>query len=507
MATKKKTTPIKKRVKEKEDVVIVSRIPKEKEWKLLYFKRGMDIEKESALYKGLCVDCEKRETCIIPQPDSGIWRCKDYIQEKAIVAKREAPNLYKNVSRQFNKAADMMNLDPNIRKILSMTTNEIVVNFPVKKDDGMIEMFTGYRVQHNNILGPYKGGLRYHPSVDLDEIRSLATWMTWKSAIIDIPLGGAKGGIQIDPSSYSISELERITRRFTFALGNNIGPDYDIPAPDVNTNSQIMAWILDTYLSTIPPNQRQSGISIVTGKPIESGGSLGRDKATGQGVVFTIEEWAKENNFNLKGATYFVQGFGNVGSWAARLMKLHGSKLIAVEDVSGAIFNPKGLDPEDLLSFTKSNDGVIVGYPKGELIDHETFMKIRADIFIPSALENQITATTAPLIDVKLIAEGANGPTDPDGDMILQSKGVDVIPDILCNAGGVIVSYFEWLQNKRSESWDLDEVDIKLHKKITEAYGRVRETAKEYNTDWRTAAYIVALSRLERVYKDRGIFP
>jgi len=508
VATKKKTTTLKKRVKGKEDVVIISRIPKEKEWKLLYFKKGMDIEKESALYKGLCTNCEKRETCTIPQPDSGIWRCKDYIQEKPIVAKREKVGLYKNVEQQFNKAANMMNLDPNIRKILSMTTNEIMVNFPVKMDDGRIEMFKGYRVQHNNALGPFKGGLRFHPSVDLDEIRSLATWMTWKSAIVNIPFGGAKGGIQIRPSSYSISELERITRRFTFELGCNIGPDYDIPAPDVNTNAQIMAWMLDTYLSTVPPNERQRCISVVTGKPIDLGGSAGRDKATGQGVVFTIEEWAKDNNFNLKGATYFVQGFGNVGSWAARLMKLHGSKLIAVEDVSGAIFNPKGLDPEDLLNFTRLNDSVIVGYQKGEPIDHETFMKTGADIFIPSALESQITATTAPLLDVKLVAEGANGPTDPDGDMILQSKGVDVIPDILCNAGGVIVSYFEWLQNKRSESWDLDEVDIKLYKKIVEAYGRVRDTAKEYNnTDWRTAAYIVALSRLEKVYKERGIFP
>ncbi len=433
---------------------------------------------------------------------------KNQIQKTAKKPREtQKTSVYDNVIKQFNKAADLMELDIEIRKILAKTTNEITVNFPVKMDDGHIEMFTGYRVQHNNILGPYKGGLRYHPAVDINEVRALATWMTWKSGIVKIPFGGSKGGVQLQLDKYSITELERITRRFTFALGDNIGPEYDIPAPDVNTNSQIMAWILDTYLSTRPPCERNRCTHIVTGKPIESGGSLGRDKATGQGVVFTIEEWAKDNNFNLKGATYFVQGFGNVGSWAARLMKLHGSELIAVEDVSGAIFNPEGLDPEDLLSFTRSNNGVIVGYPKGELIDHETFMKIRADIFIPSALENQITATTAPLINVKLIAEGANGPTDPDGDMILQSKGVDVIPDILCNAGGVIVSYFEWLQNKRSESWDLDEVDIKLHKKITEAYGRVRETAKEYNTDWRTAAYIVALSRLERVYKDRGIFP
>lgn len=504
--TKKKTTTKDRKEKTKAQVIL-SKIRKEKHWKLLYAPKDKEEKKVMGTYKGLCITCEKRETCTIPEPEGGIWRCKEYIQEKPIIGERKEAGLYKNVAKQFDKAAELMGLDRNIRKILSMTTNEILVNFPVKMDDGKIEMFTGYRVQHNNMLGPFKGGLRFHPSVDLNEVRALATWMTWKSAITSIPFGGAKGGIQIDPSSYSINELERITRRFTYALGSNIGPEYDIPAPDVNTNSQIMAWILDTYLSTMPPNGRQSGVSVVTGKPVELGGSLGRDKATGQGVVFTIEQWAKDNNFDLKGATYFVQGFGNVGSWAARLMKSCGSKLVAVEDISGAFFNIKGIDPENLINYTKLHNGLISGYPKAKPIDHETLMKTKADIFIPSALENQITTETAPFINVKVVAEGANGPTDPEGDMILQSKGIDVIPDILCNAGGVIVSYFEWLQNKQSESWDLDEVDIKLHKKIVEAYRRVRDTAREYNTDWRTAAYIVALSRLEKVYRERGIFP
>jgi glutamate dehydrogenase (NAD(P)+) len=415
--------------------------------------------------------------------------------------------VYNNVVRQFDKAADLIKLDDNIRKILAMTTNEIVINFPVKMDDGRIEMFTGYRVQHNSALGPFKGGLRFHPAVDIDEVRALATWMTWKSAIVNIPFGGAKGGIQLDPSQYSMTELEHITRRFTFALGSNIGPEYDIPAPDVNTTAQIMAWILDTYLSTMPPQERQRCTHVVTGKPIESGGSLGRDKATGQGVVFTIEEWAKDNGFELRGATYTVQGFGNVGSWAARLMKQHGSKLIAVEDVSGAIANPSGIDPDDLIDYAKKNRSLISGYTKAEPIDRKTLLQTQADIFIPAALENQITAETAPWLNVKLVAEGANGPTDPDGDRILQEKGIHVIPDILCNAGGVIVSYFEWLQNKRSEFWELEEVDRKLHKKILGAYGRVRDAAKKYNTDWRTAAYIVALLALEKVYKERGIFP
>lgn len=416
------------------------------------------------------------------------------------------PNIYENVKRQFDKAADLMGLDPNIRKILAKPINEIRVNFPVKMDDGNVEMFSGYRVQHNNVLGPYKGGLRYHPKVDLDEVRALATWMTWKSAITNIPFGGAKGGVQIDPFKYSPSELERITRRFTFALRQYIGPEYDIPAPDVNTNAQIMAWMLDTYLSTIPPKERRCSIHIVTGKPIESGGSLGRDKATGQGVVFCIEEWAEENNFDLNGATYIIQGFGNVGSWAARLMKPHGAKLIACEDVTGAICNSEGIDPDELTVFVKEHGGV-KGYHGCKEIDHETFLATKADIFIPAALENQITKETAPILNVKMVAEGANGPTNVDGDEILQKRGIHVIPDILCNSGGVIVSYFEWLQNKRCEYWELEEIDSKLHWKITGAYKRVHEKVEEYNTDWRTASYIVALSRLEKVYKERGIFP
>ena len=415
-------------------------------------------------------------------------------------------NLFANVIRQFNKAAELMKLDANIRKILAMTANEIVVNFPVKMDDGRIEMFTGYRVQHNNVLGPFKGGLRFHPSVEINEVRALAAWMTWKTAIADIPFGGAKGGIQIDPSQYSMAELERISRRFTFALGSNIGPEYDIPAPDVNTNAQIMAWILDTYLQTMPPHERQGYTHVVTGKPLESGGSLGREKATGQGVVFMIEEWAKDHRFALDKATYMVQGFGNVGSWSARLLKPHGAKLMAVEDVTGTVFHPEGIDPEALAQYVKEHGGVR-DYPRAKAIDHQTFISMKVDIFIPAAMENQINAVTAPLLNVRLVAEGANGPTEPEADVILQKKGIDVLPDILCNSGGVIVSYFEWLQNKRSEFWEIEEVDRKLHKKIVSAYERVREAAQKFRTDWRTAAYIVALSRLETVYKERGIFP
>ena len=418
----------------------------------------------------------------------------------------EQRSLYENVTMQVDKAAEMMALDPDIHQILSMPTNEIVVHFPVKLTSGRIEMFTGYRIQHNNALGPYKGGLRFHPAVNRDEVRALAAWMTWKTAIVNLPYGGAKGGIQFDPKKYSQEDLERITRRFTYALGENIGPEYDIPAPDVNTNAQIMAWIVDTFISMQAPHERQANFHVVTGKPVESGGSVGREKATGQGVVFLIERWAKDNHFDLSQSTYFVQGFGNVGSWASRLMKQHGASLLAVEDASGAIYNPQGIDPDELQAYALENQGV-AGYPGATVVDHETFLATKADIFIPAALESQITDQTAPLLKVRLVAEGANGPTTPEGDAVLFEAGIELLPDVLCNAGGVIVSYFEWLQNKRAEFWDLDEVDSKLHKMLMGGYDRVHIAATEYNTDWRTAAYIVALKRLRMVYRNRGIFP
>jgi len=414
---------------------------------------------------------------------------------------------YENVTRQYNKAADLMSLDPDVRTILSKPASEIIVNFPARMDNGHVELFTGYRVQHNNALGPYKGGLRFHPAVDLDEVRSLATWMTWKTAILGIPFGGAKGGIQLDPTRYSAAELERITRRFTLALGENIGPEYDIPAPDVNTNAQIMAWLLDTYLTTRPPQERNRNIHEVTGKPIECGGSVGRDKATGQGVLFVIQQWARDNGLDLRGATYFVQGFGNVGSWTARLMKAAGARLVAVADISGCFNNPNGIDPDGLTDFTRTHGGLVNGFPGLNPIDFRTYLSTKADIFIPAAMENQITAETAPLLNVKLVAEAANGPTDGEGHAYLCEKGIPLLPDVLTNAGGVAVSYFEWLQNKQSEYWDLEEVDSKLLKRMTAGYQAVRDAAKAYSTDWRTACYIVALSRIQKVYRQRGVAP
>lgn len=416
-------------------------------------------------------------------------------------------NVYETVLEQFGRAAELMKLDPTIRSILATTMNEVVVHFPVKMDDGRTEIFNGYRVQHSNVLGPFKGGLRYHPAVDIDEVRALATWMTWKTAIAHIPFGGAKGGIQLNPRKYTESELQRITRRFTYALGNFIGPEYDIPAPDVGTNAQIMAWILDTYLTTVSPHERHRNIHVVTGKPLVSGGSVGRDKATGQGVIFYLEEWAKTREVDLANATYFVQGFGNVGSWASRILTgNHGSKLLAAQDHTGQIQNTEGIDPVDLYKHVQ-NTGGVAGYEKAESVSREAFYRTKADIFIPAALENQITAETAPWIDVKVVAEGANGPTDLAGDAILLENKIDVIPDIVANSGGVIVSYFEWLQNKRSEAWDLEEIDAKLQKRCRQTYTRVLEQAQRYGCDWRTAAMTVALTRLEDLYKAQGIFP
>ena len=415
--------------------------------------------------------------------------------------------MYENVMREFNKAADTMNLDPGVRKILATTQNEIVVHFPVKMDDGSIEVFTGYRVQHNNALGPYKGGLRYHPTVDIDAARALATWMTWKTALAGLPYGGGKGGIQIDPKKYSESELERITRRFTFALGDNIGPDYDIPAPDVNTNAQIMAWIADTFASNKAPNMRFSNFHVVTGKPVVSGGLEGRDRATGFGVVTTIKKWAALNNVDLKDKTYIVQGFGNVGYWAAHFMKEEGAKLIAVQDHGGTIYNANGIDPEALLAHSEKNNRSVVGFAEADAMDASEFFGTDCDIIIPAALGNQITVDNVNSINAQLIAEGANGPTDNDAEKILLEKGITVIPDILCNGGGVIGSYFEWLQNKRSEIWKIDEVLDKLKDKVETSFDKVVNVAEKYNTDYRTAAYIVALERLEQTYKERGVFP
>ncbi|CDF79231.1 NAD-specific glutamate dehydrogenase [Formosa agariphila KMM 3901] len=421
--------------------------------------------------------------------------------------KKNETGMVANVLEQFNKAADHIDLNPNIRRILNVTNNEIIIHFPVKMDNGDVEIITGYRVQHNNALGPYKGGLRYHETVDIDAAKALAMWMTWKTSLAGLPYGGAKGGIKINPKLYSQSELERITRRFTYALGDNIGPEHDIPAPDVNTNAQTMAWIADTYMSTKGPSERSTYQHVVTGKPVGSGGIEGRDRSTGYGVFITIKLWAEQRNISLKGKTFIVQGFGNVGYWASYFMEQEGAILVGVQDAFASIYKPEGIDVKQLQVHVTNNEGSVNNFADSNAIEKADFFGIDCDIIIPAALGNQITGDNAHIIKAKLIAEGANGPTNVEGEQILLQNGVDIIPDILCNSGGVIGSYFEWLQNRNGELWHMDEVILKLEKVLKESFKRVYDYAITEGVDMRTAAFCLAIQRIEKAYIQRGIFP
>ncbi len=420
---------------------------------------------------------------------------------------KKKQRMYDIVMEQFYKTAEAINLDPDIRKILAITNNEIVVHFPVKMDDGRIEVFTGYRVQHNNALGPYKGGLRYHPTVDIEDAKALAMWMTWKASLAGLPYGGAKGGIKIDPHQYSSSELERITRRFTFALGDNLGPEHDIPAPDVNTNEQTMAWMADTYMSTLRPGDRSNNQHVVTGKPVGFGGLEGRDRATGFGVFLSLKLHYESKGESLKNKKFIVQGFGNVGYWAAHFLTASGAILVGVQDADATLINDDGISVEKLFGHAKRRRGSIKGFPHVSEIDPNDFFGLDCDILIPAALGNQIHADNAYQIKAAVIAEGANGPTDNDAERILLENNVVIIPDILCNSGGVIGSYFEWLQNKSGEVWHLEEVMQKIEKKFTATYRKVAKVAAEHKMDMRTAAYSISISRVETAYKQRGIFP
>lgn len=415
-------------------------------------------------------------------------------------------NLFDVVTQQLARGAAAINLDPDINTIVSQPKNELIIHFPVRLKSGEVRMFKGYRVQHNNILGPYKGGIRYHQDVYLDECKALASWMTWKCALAGLPYGGGKGGVKFNPKDYSHDDLERITRRFTHALGTNIGPEYDIPAPDMGTNSQTMDWMMDTYVNINAAVDRQAVKRVVTGKSIACGGSQGRDGATGQGVVYCIQEWAHSKRFTLDGSTLAVQGFGNVGSHTARILSRMGVTLTAVGDHTGYYFNAEGFNPHKLAEHNKKNHS-LDGYPGGRRISREEFFALEVDILVPAALELQIGLDEAKEIRAKVVVEGANGPTDLDGDRILGERGIDVIPDILANSGGVIVSYFEWLQNKRSESWDADEVQQRLERKMRRNYQSVMDKARDLKCDARTASYAIALERLSEVYRARGIWP
>ncbi|MEM8609161.1 MAG: Glu/Leu/Phe/Val dehydrogenase [Myxococcota bacterium] len=410
------------------------------------------------------------------------------------------------VQGYLEQAAEVVRLPDHVREILSQPKNELIVHFPVKMDNGHDRLFKGYRIQHNNVMGPYKGGMRYHQDVTLDELKALSMQMTWKCALLGVPFGGAKGGIKFNPREHTQDELRRVTRRFTHALGTNIGPSHDIPAPDVGTNARTMVWVMDTYMNTGPTYEKNDQRAVVTGKTINSGGSEGREKATGQGVVHCIKEWARDNRYELEGATAIIQGFGNVGSNVALLLSRLGVSTVAVGDHTGYLRNEEGFNAHKLQEYVRDH-GSIAGYPRGDQISRAEFFETAADLFIPAALENQVGEAEANALKVRLIAEGANGPINPVGEAVLRERGIPVIPDVLANSGGVTVSYYEWVQNRNSEHWDLEEVQRRLLHMIRRAYQRTTFYASEKKVDPRIAAYALALESLATSYAERGIFP
>ena len=402
---------------------------------------------------------------------------------------------------EFEEAAKILSLEPGIWRILTNPKRQIIVSCPVLMDNGEIVVFTGYRVQYNITLGPAKGGIRYHPSVTLDEVTALAAWMTWKCAIAHIPFGGGKGGIVVDPTLLSRRELEALTRRYIAEIIDAIGPEKDVPAPDVNTNEQTMAWIMDTYSMHVGHTET----AVVTGKPLELGGSLGRREATGRGVMICASESAKHLGFSINGATVAVQGFGNVGSVSAELLAEQGAKIVAVADYKGGVYNAKGLDLASLLEYASRNRSV-AGFSGGEPLTNDQLFKLDVDILIPAALENQITMANAPDIRAKVVVEGANGPTTPDAHALLHKRGIFVVPDILANSGGVTASYFEWVQDRHGYFWTEAEVNERLGQKMQQAFHAVREIAIAFKVDMRTAAYMVAIKRVADVTRVRGMY-
>lgn len=412
------------------------------------------------------------------------------------------PDPFETAQRQFDTAAEFLNIDPSIRVILRDVQRVLTVNFPVHMDDGSIRNFTGYRVQHNLHRGPTKGGIRYHPGVTLTEVKALAMWMTWKCAIFNLPFGGAKGGVVVDPKQLSQAELENLTRRFTAELSILIGPESDIPAPDMGTNAQTMAWMMDTYSM----HKGYSVPAVVTGKPLSIGGSQGRDEATGRGVMVVTMEALKHLEIDPTRATIAVQGFGNVGSHSARLLAEQGTKIVAVSDVSGAIYNQSGLHIPDVLRYVQEH-GSLRGFRNADAITNEELLTLPVTVLVPAAMENQITKENAADVQAKIITEGANGPTTPDADEILKDKGVFLIPDVLANAGGVTVSYFEWVQDLQHFFWSEDEIDERLHKIMRNTFKRVLTTRENHDVDMRLAAYIVAVQTVADASTTRSIYP
>jgi glutamate dehydrogenase (NAD(P)+) len=410
-------------------------------------------------------------------------------------------SIFNAMLQEFDGAARLLGLDPGIWKILTHPKRQIIVSCPIQMDNGEIEVFTGYRVQYNITLGPAKGGIRYHPDVNLDEVTALAAWMTWKCAVAHVPFGGGKGGVVCDPTRMSRRELEALTRRYVAEIIDAIGPQKDVPAPDVNTNDQVMAWVMDTYSMHVGHTET----AVVTGKPVELGGSLGRREATGRGVMIVTREAAQHLGLDIKKASVAVQGFGNVGSVSADLIVKLGAKIVAVTDWKGGVYNANGLDITKMLDYSRQHK-TIDGFPGGEPLENDQLFGLDVDVLVPAALENQITMENAPKIRAKIIAEGANGPTTPEAHRYLHEKGVFVIPDILANAGGVTTSYFEWVQDRHGYFWTEEEVNNRLEHKMVEAFNDVLQTSLKYKTDLRTAAYIVAISRVATVTRQRGMY-
>jgi glutamate dehydrogenase (NAD(P)+) len=410
-------------------------------------------------------------------------------------------NPFEAMMSRFDKAAELLDLEPGLYKVLRHAEKEIIVSCPVMMDSGEVEVFTGYRVLYNTSRGPAKGGIRFDMAVSLDEVKALAAWMTWKCAVVNLPFGGAKGGVVCDPSKMSVGELERLTRRYTSGIVATLGPDSDVPAPDVNTNERVMAWVMDTYSMRMG----HTVTAVVTGKPIEMGGSLGRREATGRGCMLVTKEALKHLGMPVQGTTVAVQGFGNVGSVAADLLAKEGCKIVAISDKTGGYHNPKGIDVNAALAHVKKSRS-LEGFAGATQITNEELLTLEVDVLVPAALENVITSKNAAKIRAKIICEGANGPTTAGADSILEEKGVFVIPDILANAGGVTVSYFEWVQDRHGYFWDEETVNKRLGDIMIKSFGDVLQLSQQHKVNMRTAAYMLSISRVATVHRLRGIY-
>ena len=409
-----------------------------------------------------------------------------------------APSAYEETNVFFDRAADRLDLSDGVRELLRRPWRELTVSVPIRMDDGHIKVFTGYRIQHNGARGPYKGGVRFHPAANLDEVRTLASLMTWKTALVDLPYGGAKGGIQCDPRGMSEDELNRLTRRYTVNIEHLIAVNRDIPAPDLGTNAQTMAWMMDAYsqIHGYTP-------AIVTGKPVELGGSVGRDSATGRGVVYIMTEMAKDMGMNLEGGRVVVQGFGQVGSWTVRLAAEMGCSVVGVSDIGGAAYSAGGIDVGKLLEY-KQEAGTVAGFRGAEQLTNEELLEVECDFLVPAAIERVIHSGNASRIKATVVLEAANHPVTPEADQILNDRGIPVVPDILVNAGGVVVSYFEWSQNLYQQHWEADRVNEELHKIMTRAYKAVRQTRERERVTYREAAFLIGVSRVGHVVELRG---